>query len=180
MNLIITCQRNLEEPTILEIQNILERFGDTDAIIDKTIFSGIIQIETKIDSMNVLDCFKDLIEDEPWLIKYCSRIIPIQEECESKLDHITDKVNSLSSIIKKNETYRITVEKRQSSLHTKDIISEIADSLPNKVSLENSDWEIIIQVFQLKLVNVIAVATKPNVKTRQKLINGCMINRFCP
>ena len=148
MNLIITCQRNLEEPTILEIQNILERFGDTDAIIDKTIFSGIIQIETKIDSMNVLDCFKDLIEDEPWLIKYCSRIIPIQEECESKLDHITDKVNSLSSIIKKNETYRITVEKRQSSLHTKDIISEIADSLPNKVSLENSDWEIIIQVLR--------------------------------
>jgi tRNA acetyltransferase TAN1 len=148
MNLIITCQRNLEEPTILEIQNILERFGDTDAIIDKTIFSGIIQIETKIDSMNVLDGFKDLIEDEPWLIKYCSRIIPIQEECESKLDHITDKVNSLSSIIKKNETYRITVEKRQSSLHTKDIISEIADSLPNKVSLENSDWEIIIQVLR--------------------------------
>ena len=148
MNLIITCQRNLEEPTILEIQNILERFGDTDAIIDKTIFSGIIQIETKIDSMNVLDCFKDLIEDEPWLIKYCSRIIPIQEECESKLDHITDRVNSLSSIIKKNETYRITVEKRQSSLHTKDIISEIADSLPNKVSLENSDWEIIIQVLR--------------------------------
>ena len=71
-----------------------------------------------------------------------------KEECESKLDHITDRVNSLSSIIKKNETYRITVEKRQSSLHTKDIISEIADSLPNKVSLENSDWEIIIQVLR--------------------------------
>ena len=148
MNLIITCQRNLEEPTILEIQNILERFGDADAIIEKTIFSGIIQIETKLDSMNVLDGFKDLIEKEPWLIKYCSRIIPIQEECESKLEHITDKVNSLSSIIKKNETYRITVEKRQSSLHAKDIISKIADSLSNKVSLENSDWEIIIQVLR--------------------------------
>ena len=148
MNLIITCQRNLEEPTILEIQNILERFGDADAVIEKTLFSGIIQVETELDIMKVLKSFKDLIEDEPWLIKYCSRIIPIQEECESKLDHITDKVNSLSSIIKKNETYRITVEKRQSSLHTKDIISKIADSLSNKVSLENSDWEIIIQVLR--------------------------------
>jgi tRNA acetyltransferase TAN1 len=148
MNLIITCQRNLEDPTILEIQNILERFGDTDAIIEKTVFSGIIQIETKLDIMQILDQFKEIIEDEPWLIKYCSRIIPIQEECESKLDHITDKVNSLSNIIKKNETYRITVEKRQSSLHTKDIISKIADSLSNKVSLENSDWDIIIQVLR--------------------------------
>jgi len=150
MNLIITCQRNLEEPTILEIQNILERFGDSDAIIEKTVFSGIIEVETKLDIMKILDNFKEIIEDEPWLIKYCSRIIPIQDECESKLDKIKEKVINLSHKIKKNETYRITVEKRQSSLHTKDIISEIADSLSNKVSLDNSDWEIIIQVLRNK------------------------------
>ncbi|MBC8251317.1 MAG: THUMP domain-containing protein [Candidatus Nitrosopelagicus sp.] len=148
MNLIITCQRNLEEPTILEIQNILERFGDMDVVIEKTVFSGIIKVETKLDIIKVLEKFKDIIEDEPWLVKYCSRIIPIQEECESKLDEIADRVKSLSHIIRKNDTYRITVEKRQSSLHTKDIISIIADSLSNKVSLENSDWEIIIQVLR--------------------------------
>ena len=150
MNLIITCQRNLEEPTILEIQNILERFGDSNAIIEKTVFSGIIEVETKLDIMKILDNFKEIIEDEPWLIKYCSRVIPIQDECESKLDKIKEKVINLSHKIKKNETYRITVEKRQSSLHTKDIISEIADSLSNKVSLNNSNWEIIIQILRNK------------------------------
>ena len=150
MNLIITCQRNLEEPTILEIQNMLERFGDTEPIVEKTIFSGIIQVESKLDIMRVLENFKEIIEDEPWLIKYCSRIIPIQVECESKLDDIRDKVNGLSGIIKKNDTYRITVEKRQSSLHASEIISKIADSLSNKVLLENSDWEIIIQVLRNK------------------------------
>jgi len=150
MNLIITCQRNLEEPTILEIQNMLERFGDRKPIIEKTIFSGIIQVETELDIMKVLDNFKVIIEDEPWLIKYCSRVIPIQVECESKLDDIKDKVVGLSDIIKKNDTYRITVEKRQSSLHTSEIISKIADSLSNKVSLENSDWDIVIQVLRNK------------------------------
>ena len=150
MNLIITCQRNLEEPTILEIQNMLERFGDTEPIVEKTIFSGIIQVETELDIMKVLEDFRLVIEDEPWLIKYCSRIIPIQAECESKLDEIKDKVNGLSEVIKENDTYRITVEKRQSSLHTSEIISNIADSLSNKVSLENSDWEIIIQVLRNK------------------------------
>ena len=150
MNLIITCQRNLEDPAILEIQNVLERFGDTDPIVEKTIFSGIIEVETRLNNMKVLDSFKELIEDEPWLIKYCSRIIPIQGECESKLDEIKYIVMNLSHIIKKSDTYRITVEKRQSSLHTKDIISKIADSLSNKVSLENSDWEIIIQVLRNK------------------------------
>ena len=150
MNMIITCQRNLEEPTILEIQNMLERFGDAGPIVEKTIFSGIIQVETELDIMKVLEDFRLVIEDEPWLIKYCSRIIPIQAECESKLDEIRDKVIRLSDMIKKNDTYRITVEKRQSSLHTSEIISNIADSLSNKVSLENSDWEIIIQVLRNK------------------------------
>ena len=150
MNLIITCQRNLEDPTILEAQNMLERFGDVDAIIEKTVFSGIIQAQTSLDNIKVLDDFRELIDDEPWLIKYCSRIIPIQVECESKLDEITNKAIELSHVMKKDQTYRITIEKRHSSLHTKDIISNIADSISNKVSLENSDWEIIVQVLRDK------------------------------
>ena len=150
MNLIITCQRNFEEQTTLEIQNSLERFGDANAIIEKTIFSGIIQVQTSLNNMKVLENFKELIDDEPWLIKYCSRIIPIQEECESNLDEIRKTVISLSKKIKKDDTYRITVEKRHSSLHTKDIISKIADSISNKVLLENSDWEIIVQVLKDK------------------------------
>jgi|TARA_B100001540_G_scaffold134689_1_gene119679 tRNA acetyltransferase TAN1 len=150
MNLIITCQRNLEDPTILEIQNMLERFGDVDAIIEKTVFSGIIQVQTSLDNIEVIKNFKEIIDDEPWLIKYCSRIIPIQKECESKLEEITNTAIELSQIMKNNETYRITIEKRHSSLHTKEIIFNIADSISNKVSLENSDWEIIVQVLRNK------------------------------
>ena len=44
MNLIITCQRNLEDPAMLEAQNMLERFGDKEALIEKTLFSGIILV----------------------------------------------------------------------------------------------------------------------------------------
>jgi len=148
MNLIITCQRNLEDPTILEIQNMLGRFGDTNAKIEKTEFSGIIQVDTSLDNIKVLDDFRELIDEEPWLIRYCSRIIPIQNECESKLDDIVNVVMELSQVMEKNETYRITVEKRHSSLHTKDIISNIADLISNTVSLENSDWEIIVQILR--------------------------------
>ncbi len=150
MNLIITCQRNLEDPTILEIQNMLERFGDVKAIIEKTIFSGIIQVQTSLDNIKVIDNFKEIIDDEPWLIKYCSRIIPIQKECESKLEEITNIAVELSEIMKEDETYRITIEKRHSSLRTKEIISNIAASISNKVLLENSDWEIVVQVLRDK------------------------------
>ena len=150
MNVIITCQRNLENPTISEIQNLLERFRDENAMVEKTIFSGIIQVQTSLDIIKVLENFKEVIQEEPWLVKYCSRVIPIQKECESKLDKITSTAIELSQIMKKDESYRITIEKRHSSLHTRDIISDIANSISNKVSLKNSKWEIIIQILKHK------------------------------
>ena len=119
------------------------------------------QVDEEIaDNFKVLDNFREIIDDEPWLIKYCSRIIPIQKECETKLEEIRDIAVELSNVMKQNETYRITVEKRHSSLHTKDIISNIADSISNKVSLENSDWEIIVQILRNKTgISVIAPDT---------------------
>jgi len=57
MNLIITCQRNLEDPAMLEAQNMLERFGDKEALIEKTLFSGIILVKTSLDNIKVLDNF---------------------------------------------------------------------------------------------------------------------------
>ena len=45
-----------------------------------------------------------------------------------------------------NKTYRISIEKRDSSLIRNEIISNIASLLSNNVSLEKPDWEIIIQI----------------------------------
>ena len=61
MNLIITCQRNLEDPAMLEIQNILERLGDSKPVVQKTVFSGIIEVETELDSIQVLQDFRKII-----------------------------------------------------------------------------------------------------------------------
>lgn len=170
MNLIITCQRNLEDPTILEIQNMLERFGDSEAVIEKTVFSGIIQAQTSLDNIKVIENFKEIIDDEPWLIKYCSRVIPVQRECESRIDEITSTAIELSQIMDSNESYRITIEKRHSSLHTKEIISSIANSLSNKVSLENSDWEIIVQVLRNKTgISVIPPDTILSVEKQKRV-----------
>ena len=63
---------------MLEIQNILERLGDSKPVVQKTVFSGIIEVETELDIMQVLQDFRKIIDDEPWLIKYCSRLIPIE------------------------------------------------------------------------------------------------------
>ena len=42
---------------MLEAQNMLERFGDKEALIEKTLFSGIILVKTSLDNIKVLDNF---------------------------------------------------------------------------------------------------------------------------
>jgi tRNA acetyltransferase TAN1 len=48
--------------------------------------------------------------------------------------------------IKASDSFRISVEKRHTSLRSQEIISSIANNLRNKVSLENPDWIILIEI----------------------------------
>ena len=146
MNLIITCARHLEPETDEELMSVLEEFGDSDAKISITNMSGILTAETKLDPIEVVRKIKEMILDEPWSIRYCLRIIPIQKIIESKIDEIEKIVSEMSEQILDNETYRISIEKRNSDLSSKEIITKIANKIKNKVSLEFPDKVILIEI----------------------------------
>ena len=146
MNLLITCQRNMEYETINEITQLLDIFGDSNPNILKTKFSGIIIAETVLEALEVIERFRRKIENEPWELRYSSRIIPIQKICQTDLALIRQNVIDLIPSIKSDETYKISLEKRDSDIMRSEIISNIADLLTNKVSLEEPDWEIILQI----------------------------------
>jgi len=146
MNLIITCARHLEPETRDELNDILEDFGDSDAQISITSMSGILTAETKLDPIEIVRKIKEMVLDEPWSIRYCLRIIPIQKIIESKMGEIEEAISSMSQEILDGETYRISIEKRNSDLSSKEIITKIADKIKNKVSLEFADKIILIEV----------------------------------
>jgi tRNA acetyltransferase TAN1 len=146
MNLIITCARHLEPETRDELNDILEDFGDSDAQISITSMSGILTAETKLDPIEIVRKVKEMVLDEPWSIRYCLRIIPIQKIIESKMEEIEEAISSMSQEILDGETYRISIEKRNSDLSSKEIITKIADKIKNKVSLEFADKIILIEV----------------------------------
>ena len=146
MNLIITCARHLEPETKDELNDILEDFGDSDAQISITSMSGILTAETKLDPIEIVRKIKEMVLDEPWSIRYCLRIIPIQKIIESKMEEIEEAISSMSQEILDGETYRISIEKRNSDLSSKEIITKIADKIKNKVSLEFADKIILIEV----------------------------------
>ena len=89
----------MEVEAINEVTHILDEFGDPNARSSKTGFSGIIKIETAIGLFEIIEKFRDKIENEPWELRYCSRIIPIQKTCETDLTSIKDNVIKLISLI---------------------------------------------------------------------------------
>ena len=145
MNIIITCPRNLEEKAVKEISVFIKEIGGSDPEIFSVNLSGIFILDTNIKPTELIKKLRKKIDDEPWSIRFCSRLIPIQSIVESELELIKQEVSKLN-VINATDTFRITVENRNSSLSSSTIISEIAEDIPNKVSLEKPDWEIIIEI----------------------------------
>ena len=146
MNLIITCARHLEVEAEEELISILEEFGDLEPKVSITDMSGILTAETKLDTIEVVRRIRDIILDEPWSIRYCLRIIPIQRFIESKIDQIEKTIEELSGQILEDETYRISIKKRNSELSSQEIISKVANKIKNEVSLEFPDKVILIEI----------------------------------
>ncbi len=167
MNLIITCARHLEDEAKEEINSILEKFGDSEPSTTISKMPGILTTSTKLDTIQIIEKIHEMVLDEPWSVRYCLRIIPIQVTVETTLNEIELGVQSLISKINNDETYRISIEKRNSSISSQDIIEKIASKIKNKVSLENPDKIILIEILGGK--TGLSVLKNPSILSVEKL-----------
>ena len=166
MNLIVTCSRHLEGDTEDEIIDILDELGDSNVKISVSSMSGIITVETKLDPIEVVRKMKEMVLDEPWSIRYCLRIIPIQKVVETSIEEIEKTISSMSDQIEEKESYRILIEKRNSDISSKEIITKIANGIKNKVSLDFPEKIILIEV--LGIVTGISILKKSDILSLEK------------
>ena len=94
--LIVTCARHFEPDACDEIEKILADLGDESAYARATSMSGIITVETSLDPENAINDVRALIDDEPWVVRYLMRLIPITKWIESKQDQIVSNVLKMS------------------------------------------------------------------------------------
>lgn len=146
MNLIVTCARHLESETVEELSGILEDLGDSEAKITITEMSGILTAKTNLEPVDAVKKIKEMLLDEPWSIRYSLRIIPIQKITESKIEEIEKTVSEMANQISEDETYRISIEKRNSNISSQELITKIANKIKNKVSLEYPDKIVLIEI----------------------------------
>lgn len=99
----------------------------------------------------------DFVHSEPFKVRFIMRVIPVDKVVDTELKQIVTAVKDLSSAIDTTETFRITIEARDSPYTDKELIGGIADAVDRKVSLDSPDKVVLLQIFgEYSAVSVIS------------------------
>ena len=145
-NLIVTCGRLTEFNALRELESIFYMLGDEKARFRKSVVRGILLGYTHIDPHIAIKKIRKLIIERPWDFRFTRRYIPIDIVVKTSLEDIKNAVAKLIDRIPRDNLYRITVEKRYTYLHTKEVIDAIAPLVDRDVSLKNPDYILLIEI----------------------------------
>lgn len=145
-NLIATTHRGLEHEASSELFALLTQIGDETPDVMRTRLRGLLIAETNLQPTKVVEEIRKIVIEDPLRIRYLLRLIPIDDVVDTNIEKIVDAVSGLALKIEKNNTFRITVEKRRTNLSSSDIINSVAKIIDRPVNLENPEWIVLIEI----------------------------------
>ena len=147
-----------------ELAYLLKEAGDPAPEVGKTGIRGVIVGKTALNPVEAIDKFRSMLQERPYEFRYALRILPIETVVRTDLDEVKRAATELAERLNANETFRVTVEKRFTSIHSRDFIEAAATNIQNKADLEKPDRILLIEVLGgitgialIKPVDVLAV-----------------------
>ena len=123
-----------------------ETLGDQSAQASKTGVRGLITARTGLNPCEVIEKFKAILHERPYEFRYALRIIPVEKVLATDLEAIVAGAAELASGIGEDETFRITVEKRFTTLHAQEIVKAVATQIERRVNLDKPDKVLLVEV----------------------------------
>ncbi len=145
-NLLASTTRGNERQMVYELEFLLKAAGDPEAKVDKTGIRGLVVAKTSLDPIEAVSKFRTLLQEKPYEFRYSLRIIPVQKVVHTKLEEIKAAAGELTAKMGENETFRVTIEKRFTSIHSRDLIEAVATDVKNKVDLDNPNKVLLVEV----------------------------------
>jgi tRNA acetyltransferase TAN1 len=145
-NLIATTYRGLEHKATLELFALLTQLGDEAPDVMKTGILGLLVTKTNLQPIKVIEDLGKIVVEDPLRIRYLLRLIPVDTVVDTNIEKIVGAVSSLASRIKENDTFRITIEKRRTSLSSLEVIRAVANVINRSVNLKNPDWIVLVEI----------------------------------
>ncbi len=129
-----------------ELEFLLKEAGDPEAKVDKTGIRGLVVAKTSLDPLEAIEKFRTILHDRPYEFRYSLRILPVQKVVHTNVEEIKAAAAEVTTKMSGNETFRVTVEKRFTSIHSRDIIETVAANIKNRVDLEKPDQVLLVEV----------------------------------
>jgi len=145
-NLLVSTSRGNERNTCSEMWYLIGEAGDRTAVVERTQMIGLVVARTKIEPVTAIDRLRSLLLERPWEFRYTLKVTPITGTVASDPKEIADLAAKLSEIMKKDEKYRITVEKRRTSISGRALIEAVAERIDREVDLDEPDKIVLIQI----------------------------------
>ena len=144
--MLISTSRGNERNACSELRYLLGELGDRDARIDTTGIVGLVVAQTKIDPVEAMEGLRRKLIEDPWKFRYIQKVAPIQKVTLSEVEKIVETAVELSGNIKLGESFRITVEKRHTTLQSREIVETVAKQFERPVRLDDPDKIVLVQV----------------------------------
>jgi tRNA acetyltransferase TAN1 len=145
-NLLATTSRGFGRAACRELRFLLEQVGDNVALVDKTGIAGLVAARTSIDPFEAVKKLKVILGERPYEFRYLFRVIPIGKVVQTDLAEIEKAVVELNGKIREGECFRITVEKRFTSLSSHAVIDAVAKNIKRQVNLDKPDKIVLIEI----------------------------------
>lgn len=146
-NLLVSTSRGNERQMCSELDYLLKELtGDPEPVVAKTGIRGLVVAKTTLNPFDVIGKFRSILQERPYEFRYALRIMPIERVLPTNLDEIKKAATELAAKIGEKETFRVTVEKRFTILHAKDVVVAVAEGINRKVDLEHPDKVLLIEV----------------------------------
>jgi len=145
-NLLVSTSRGNERNTCSEMWYLLGEAGDRTALVERTQVIGLVVARTRIDPVAAIEKLRSLLLERPWEFRYTLKVTPIAGTVPSDPQGIEDFAVKLAESLKEDEKYRITVEKRRTSISGRALIEAIAKRIDREVDLDEPDKIVLIQI----------------------------------
>ncbi|MCS7140073.1 MAG: THUMP domain-containing protein [Candidatus Nezhaarchaeota archaeon] len=146
-NLLVSTYRNREDDCISELWYLFREIGDENIEVQRASVPGLLLVKTKLNQFEAAKRIGEIARERPWDVRYTLKLTPIDRvTTDDENEIIKASVELANRKIGEHETYRITINKRLSSLSSKKLIEEIAKEIGRKVNLKKPDKILQIEI----------------------------------
>ncbi len=145
-NLLATCPRNREFFAIRGLESILMDLGDESPTAWKSGISGVVLGLTGLDQYEVPYRVRELLRWNPWVVRDIKRLVPIEFVVDTDLGEFSRVAGELARRIPGDASYKVELRRRYTQLGRMEIIDAFASAIPRRVSLEEPDYIVWVEV----------------------------------